>query len=65
MIQRVLNSKNFVAFLLAAATGMTLYFFMPFPEGNPYLRLIAQHRCSTRTPAGQRFVSEVLENPPV
>jgi len=42
MIQRVLNSKNFVAFLLASATGMTLYFLMPFPEGNPYLRLIAQ-----------------------
>ncbi len=41
MIQRVLNSKNFVAFLLATATGMTLYFVMPFPEGNPFLRLIA------------------------
>lgn len=41
MIQRVLNSKNFVAFLFAAATGMTLYFVMPFPEENPFLRLIA------------------------
>jgi len=41
MIQRVLNSKNFVAFLFTAATGMTLYFAMPFPEENPFLRLIA------------------------
>lgn len=41
MIQRALNSKNFVAFLFTAATGMTLYFAMPFPEENPYLRLIA------------------------
>src|SRR6266566_9306481 len=41
MIQRVLNSKNFIAFLLASATGMTLYFLLPFPEGNLFLRLIA------------------------
>jgi hypothetical protein len=41
MIQRILNSKNFIAFLLASATGMTLYFLLPFPEGNLFLRLIA------------------------
>jgi len=41
MIQRVLNSKNFIAFVLASATGMTLYFLLPFPEGNLFLRLIA------------------------
>jgi TraM recognition site of TraD and TraG len=41
VIQRILNSKNFIAFVLASATGMTLYFLLPFPEGNLFLRLIA------------------------
>jgi hypothetical protein len=41
MMQRILNSKNFVAFVLAAATGMTLYFRVPFPEGNIFLRVMA------------------------
>ena len=41
MIQRILNSKNFIAFVLASATGMTLYFLLPFPAGNLFLRLIA------------------------
>src|SRR5580704_9003832 len=41
MIQRILNSKNFIAFVLASATGMTLYFLFPFPEENLFLRLIA------------------------
>jgi hypothetical protein len=41
MIQRILNSKNFIAFLLASATGTTLYFLLPFPEGNLFLRVIA------------------------
>jgi hypothetical protein len=40
MIERTLNSRNFVACLLAAATGMILYIGMPFPEGNLFLRLI-------------------------
>jgi hypothetical protein len=40
-MQRVLNSKNLVAFVLAAATGMTLYFRVPFPEGNIFLRVMA------------------------
>jgi hypothetical protein len=41
MMQRILNSKNLVAFFLAAATGMTLYFRVPFPEGNIFLRVMA------------------------
>jgi hypothetical protein len=40
MIQRLLNSKNFVACLLAAATGMLLYIRMPFPEGNLFFELM-------------------------
>jgi hypothetical protein len=40
MIERILNSRNFFACLLAAATGMILYIRMPFPEGNPFLRLM-------------------------
>ncbi len=41
MIQRLLNSRNFLAFLLAMATGIVLYFYMPFPQGNPFLELMA------------------------
>ena len=41
MIQRLLNSKNFVAFLLTASTGMALYFYVPFPEENVFLQLMA------------------------
>ena len=41
MIQRIINSKNFIAFLLASATGMTLYFLYPFPASNLFLRVIA------------------------
>jgi hypothetical protein len=41
MMQRILNSKNLVAFVLAAATGMTLYFRAPFHEGNTFLRVMA------------------------
>jgi hypothetical protein len=41
MMQRILNSKNLVAFVLAAATGLTLYFQVPFPEGNIFLRVMA------------------------
>jgi hypothetical protein len=40
MIQRILNSKNLVAYLLAAATGMLLYIKMPFPEGNLFFELM-------------------------
>ena len=41
MIQRLLNSRNFLAFLLAMATGIALYFYLPFPQGNPFLELMA------------------------
>jgi hypothetical protein len=41
MIQRILNSKNLVAFVLAAATGMTLYSRMPFREDNIFLQVMA------------------------
>ena len=40
-MQRILNSKNLIAFVLAAATGMTLYFRVPFPEGNTFLLIMA------------------------
>jgi hypothetical protein len=41
MIQRLINSKNFVAFVLTAITGMALYFYMPFPAQNVFLQLMA------------------------
>jgi TraM recognition site of TraD and TraG len=41
MMQRIINSKNLVAFVLAAATGMILYFRVPFPEGNTFLLIMA------------------------
>ena len=40
MIQRILNSKNFLAFLLASAIGLYLYFVYPFPSSNLFLRAI-------------------------
>ena len=41
MIQRVLASKCLVAYVLASATGLTLYFRCPFPAHDLVLRLIA------------------------
>src|ERR1700686_4905057 len=41
MIQKILNSKNFVACLLAAATGMTLYFRAPFPDEKDFFQVMA------------------------
>jgi hypothetical protein len=41
MIQRIIDSKNFVAFILAGTTGMVLWFTVPFPEGNVFLQLMA------------------------
>jgi hypothetical protein len=41
MMQRVLTSKNFVACLLAMATGMVLYFKMPFPADNIFLQIMS------------------------
>ena len=52
MIQRVLNSKNFLALVLAMVTGTLLYLKMPWPMADSlhpptwdqyYLRLIAVH----------------------
>jgi hypothetical protein len=41
MMQRVLASKDLAAYLLASATGLTLYFRCPFPADDLMLRLIA------------------------
>jgi len=41
MIQRLINSRNFVALVLTACTGMILYFKFPFPEGNIFLQFMA------------------------
>ena len=41
MIQRVLASKGLVAYVLACATGITLYFRWPFPENDLMLHLIS------------------------
>jgi hypothetical protein len=40
MIQRLLDAKNLIACLLAAATGMALYLRVPFPENNFFLELV-------------------------
>ena len=40
MIQRVLASKGIVAYVLACATGITLYFRWPWPKNDLVLRLI-------------------------
>jgi len=40
MILRLLHSKNFLACLLAAATGLVLYMRMPFPEDNFFFELM-------------------------
>jgi len=41
MIQRALASKGLVAYILACATGITLYFRWPFPENDLMLHLIS------------------------
>lgn len=41
MIQRILHARHFFACLLAAITGMALYFRAPFPEDNLFLRVMA------------------------
>src|SRR5260370_671748 len=51
MIQRILNSKTLVAFALAAATGMSLYFRAPFPEANIFLHVMA-----LRSPSAFHFL---------
>ena len=41
MIQRALASKGLVAYVLACATGIALYFRWPFPENDLMLHLIS------------------------
>src|SRR5437667_1099529 len=41
MMQRVLSSKNFVACVLAMATGIVLYFKVPFPADNIFLQIMS------------------------
>ncbi len=41
MIQRILHARHFLACILAAATGMALYFRAPLPEGNLFLHVMA------------------------
>jgi hypothetical protein len=40
VIQRVLASKGLVAYVLACATGLSLYFRQPFPANDLMLHLI-------------------------
>src|SRR5260370_34927750 len=40
MIQRILASRGAIAWLLAMATGITLYFRMPFPDDNLFFELM-------------------------
>src|SRR5258708_12211397 len=41
MIQRILRARHFLACILAAVTGMALYFRVPFPEANLFLHVMA------------------------
>src|SRR5712664_503264 len=41
MFRRILDSRSFVAALLAMATGMVLFYQVPFPEGQVFLKVIA------------------------
>ena len=41
MFRRILDSRSFVAALLAMATGMVLFYRAPFPEGQVFLKVIA------------------------
>ena len=41
MMQRILVSKNFIASVLAAASGLALFYLASFPEADPFLQLIA------------------------
>src|SRR3954467_9811531 len=42
-MRRILESRLFVSFLAASATGIYLYFQWPFPD-NPMLGLIAEQK---------------------
>lgn len=41
MLERILNSKSFLSFVLAAGTWIVLFFRYPFPAENLYLQLIS------------------------
>ena len=41
MLRRILDSHGFVAALLAMATGLVLFYRVPFPEQQVFLRVIA------------------------
>ena len=41
MFRRILDSRNFLAGLLAMATGLVLFYRVPFPENQFFLRVIA------------------------
>jgi hypothetical protein len=41
VIQRILHTRNFIAGVLAAATGMALYFRAPLPDANLFLHVMA------------------------
>ena len=40
MIHRILHAKNLIAYVLAAATGISFYFRVPFPRDNFFLELL-------------------------
>jgi len=46
VIQRILHARHFFACILAAATGMTLYFRAPFPDANLFLHVMATRSSS-------------------
>ena len=41
MFRRILDSRSFVAGLLAMATGLALFYRVPFPEEQVFLKVIA------------------------
>ncbi len=41
MFRRILDSRSFVAALLAMATGLVLFYRVPFPENQVFLKVIA------------------------
>jgi hypothetical protein len=41
VIQRILHARHFLACILAAATGLALYFRAPFPDANLFLHVMA------------------------
>ena len=46
MIQRILQARNFLACILAAATGMALYLRAPFPDASLFLQVMARRSSS-------------------